>query len=77
MGRSARVSEKPTAIKAASKNSAATRRAVAVTLKGSPAWKAWLEGLAAHCRSDVAKTIDKALVSLAEREGYEAKAPLR
>jgi hypothetical protein len=77
MGESARASKKPTTIKAASKKSTGSRRAVAVTLKGSEKWKEWLEGLATHCRSDVAKVIDRALVELAKREGYDAPAPLR
>jgi hypothetical protein len=53
------------------------RKPVAVTLKGSPEWKAWLEGLSEHCRLDVAKVIDLALVDYAKRAGYDSPAPLR
>jgi hypothetical protein len=53
------------------------RKAIAVTLKASPEWKEWLEGLAAHCRSDVAKTIDRALVMLARGENYDGEPPAR
>jgi hypothetical protein len=56
---------------------ATPRRTVAVTLKGGPEWKAWLQGLSDHCRLDVAKVIDRSLVEFAKREGYDAPAPLR
>ncbi len=57
--------------------SAAGRKAIAVTIKGDPAWKAWLDGLADHCRSDVAKVIDMALIKYAKGEGYDREAPHR
>jgi hypothetical protein len=53
------------------------RPAIAVTLRGSPAWKSWVEGLADHCRLDVAKVIDRALIDYARKEGYKAEAPSR
>jgi hypothetical protein len=53
------------------------RPAIAVTLRGSPEWKAWVEGLAEYCRLDVAKLIDRALVDMARKEGYNVDAPSR
>jgi hypothetical protein len=45
--------------------------------QGDPEGKAWLEGLAEHCRLDVAKVIDRALIDYAKHEGYEPEAPQR
>lgn len=50
---------------------------IAVTLRGSPEWKAWVEALAAHARLDVAKVIDRALIDFATKEGFTTKAPER
>ena len=50
---------------------------VAVTLKGSAEWKEWLVELAGHCRLDVAKVIDKALIDYAKSEGFDRDAPRR
>ena len=50
---------------------------IAVTLRGSPQWKAWVEALAKHARLDVAKVIDRALVDLAIKEGFDQEAPER
>ena len=55
----------------------AERKAIAVTLKASPEWKTWVEGLADHLRTDVAKAIDRALIMLAKSEGYDSDAPRR
>jgi hypothetical protein len=53
------------------------RLAIAVTLRGSEPWKAWVEGLANHCRLDVAKVIDRALIDYARKEGFNKEAPRR
>ena len=53
------------------------RLGVAVTLKGSPEWKAWLERFADHTRLDVAKLIDKALIHYAASEGFSEASPRR
>jgi hypothetical protein len=55
----------------------ADRLAIVVTLKGSAEWKEWVDGLADHCRTDVSKLIDRALVNLAKTEGYNKEAPRR
>jgi hypothetical protein len=51
--------------------------AVHVTVKASREWKEWLDGLAAHCRTDVSKLIDAALIRHARAEGYEPEPPVR
>jgi hypothetical protein len=50
---------------------------VAFTLRGSPGWKKWVGLLAKHCRTDVAKLIDAALVEYAQSRGFEKEAPER
>ena len=55
----------------------AERKAIAVVIKGGSDWKAWLEGLAAYRRTDVAKVIDEALVEYAKAKGYDQEAPRR
>ena len=56
---------------------ASCRKTIAVTIKGSPEWKHWIDGLADHCRLDVAKVIDRAMVEYAKAVGYDRKAPRR
>jgi hypothetical protein len=63
--------------KTARRATAPGRKTIAVTIKGSQAWKDWIDGLADHCRLDVAKVIDLAVVKFAEAEGYNHKAPRR
>jgi hypothetical protein len=36
-------------------------RETVVALKGSPEWKAWLDGFAGHCRLGLADTIEQSL----------------
>ncbi len=55
--------------KAPKPKTAPGRLAVAFTLKGSPEWKAWVEELANHSRTDVSKLIDLALVEYAKARG--------
>ena len=40
-------------------------------------YAAWLEGLAAHYRTNVAGIIDRALAEWSETEGYETRPPRR
>jgi hypothetical protein len=68
------VAKKKLAKPAAGKAKAST---IAVTLRGSPEWKAWVEALAKHTRLDVAKVIDRALIDFAAKEGFEQAAPER
>lgn len=47
------------------------------TLKGSPEWAEWLEGLAVHYRTTVVGVIDRALAEFAEHNDYPTKPPRR
>jgi hypothetical protein len=69
--------KKATRPKLAASKPQSERKAIAVVIKGGPDWKAWLEGLADYCRTDVAKVIDKALTEYAKSEGYGQEAPRR
>jgi hypothetical protein len=53
------------------------RAAIAVTLRGPPEWKDRVLGLADHCRMDVSKVIDRALIDYARKESYNEEAPSR
>ena len=48
-----------------------------VTIKGNPEWRDWVEQGAKHCRTDVAKLIDQALVMYLRNQGFAAPAPER
>lgn len=48
-----------------------------INVKASWEWKGWVDALAKHCRTDVAKLIDRALIDLAKKEGYDKEAPQR
>jgi hypothetical protein len=48
-----------------------------VNLKGSDEWKAWVDELAIHCRTDIAKLIDRGLILVAKAEGFTKEAPPR
>jgi hypothetical protein len=63
--------------RAAPRARAADRKMIAVTIKGSPEWKEWVDGLARYCRLDVAKVFDLAVVQFAKGEGYSPEAPER
>ena len=63
--------------KTARSKPASDRKTIAVTIKGSPEWKDWIDGLARHCRLDVAKVIDLAVVQFARGQGYASEAPER
>jgi hypothetical protein len=53
------------------------RLGVAVTLKGSQAWKDRLERFAHRSRLDVAKLFDRALAHYAASEGFTEESPRR
>ena len=52
-------------------------KVVTVNIKASEEWKAWLDGLAIHARTDVAKLIDRGLILVARAEGYGKEVPPR
>jgi hypothetical protein len=49
----------------------------AVTVKGSPEWREWVNRGARHCRTEVAKVIDAALVDYFKARGFTEEAPER
>lgn len=53
------------------------RKPVAVTIKGDPTWRAWLEDAAAHCRLSVSSFVDLACAKYAKSEGFTKKPPER
>jgi hypothetical protein len=53
------------------------RPAIAVTLRGAPEWKAWIEAGARFCRTDVAKLIDASVVDYLRARGFTEEAPER
>jgi hypothetical protein len=48
-----------------------------VNIKASEEWKAWVERLAKHCRTDIAKLVDSSLIARAKAEGFDEEAPER
>jgi hypothetical protein len=48
-----------------------------VNIKASDEWKAWLDRLALHCRTDIAKLIDRGLILVARAEGFNEEVPQR
>jgi hypothetical protein len=48
-----------------------------IGVRATGEWAAWVDELADHCRIDVAKLIDTALVELAERRNFGKKPPRR
>jgi hypothetical protein len=55
----------------------ADRPPIAVTLRGRPEWKEWVERLAKADRSSVAGMIDRAMTFYAKSIGFTEKAPER
>lgn len=49
----------------------------ALTIRGDLKWRKWVESLADHCRSDVAKVVDRALIEYAKTVGFSVEAPKR
>ena len=45
-------------------------RETVVALKGSPEWKAWLDGFAGHCRLGLSDTIEQSLDFYAQERKY-------
>jgi hypothetical protein len=45
-------------------------RGTVVAMRGSPEWKAWLDGFAGHCRLGLADTIEQSLLCYAKQREY-------
>jgi hypothetical protein len=56
---------------------AATDKPTAITVKGSPEWREWVNRGAKHCRTEVAKVVDAALVDYFKARGFAEEAPER
>jgi hypothetical protein len=56
---------------------APNRRPVAVVIKGTPEWKAWVESAAKHCRMSVSAFLDFAAAQVARERGYKKEPPER
>ncbi len=54
-----------------------SRKPVALTIKGDPAWRTWVEEAAAHSRMSVSAYVDFALARTAKVEGFPKKPPER
>jgi hypothetical protein len=54
-----------------------TNKPTAITVKGSPEWREWVNRGAKHCRTEVAKVVDAALVDYFKARGFTEEAPER
>jgi hypothetical protein len=51
--------------------------APALTIRGSREWREWVNRGAGHCRTDVAKLVDAALVRYLREQGFTEEPPKR
>jgi hypothetical protein len=56
---------------------APSARKVVLQMKGTDAWKDWLDGLGKHLRTPTSTIVDHALVKYAKEVGYGREAPER
>ena len=50
---------------------------IAITVRGPLEWREWVEQGAAHCRTDVAKLVDAALIEYLKGKGFAETPPKR
>jgi hypothetical protein len=50
---------------------------IALTIRGSIEWRAWVDRGAEHCRTDVAKAVDAALIEYFKGRGFTEAPPKR
>lgn len=55
----------------------ASARPTALTIKGNREWREWVDRGAEHCRTDVAKAVDAALIEFFKGKGFTEPAPKR
>jgi hypothetical protein len=60
-----------------SKAESSGARPTALTIKGNLVWREWVERGAKHCRTDVAKLVDAALVEYLKARGFGESPPER
>jgi hypothetical protein len=53
------------------------RRPMAVAIKGSEAWKTWIEEAASYCRMSVSALIDVAVTQYVMAQGFSKRPPER
>ena len=63
--------------KAKAKAAQENPRPTALTIKGRPEWRDWVDRGAEFCRTDVAKLVDAALVEYLKQRGFGEPAPKR
>lgn len=63
--------------KAKSKPTPEKPRPTALTIKGRPEWRDWVDRGAEFCRTDVAKLVDAALIEYLKQRGFAENAPKR
>lgn len=56
---------------------ASGRKPMAISMRGSDAWRAWLDGLARHDERPIAKVVEMALRERARAIGYGEEMPPR
>ena len=59
------------------KTEAAKPTPIAITIRGSQEWRAWVERGTEHCRLDVAKAVDAALIEFFKARGFTEAPPKR
>jgi hypothetical protein len=55
----------------------ASEKPTALTIKGTLEWRDWVDRGARHCRTDVAKLVDAALLEYLKARGFTEEAPER
>lgn len=63
--------------KQATAKAATGAKPTALTIRGSLDWRGWLERGADHCRTDVAKLVDAAVIEYLRGRGFEEMPPKR
>lgn len=63
--------------KAPAKRGRSGEKPTAITIKGNPEWRDWVDRGARHCRTDVAKLVDAAVVDYLRARGFTEEAPAR
>jgi hypothetical protein len=71
------VMARPKAKKQATAKKPSGAKPTALTIRGNLEWRDWLERGADHCRTDVAKLVDAAVIDYLKGRGFEEIPPKR
>lgn len=63
--------------KAPKANRRALQQRTMIAAQGSKAWVTWVKAAADHCRTDVSKLVDSALVEYVKSKGFNIPPPPR